>query len=257
MANPVPALEELCLSLIITPDELCVELPGGAKICATFGWETGDPTVITKAFLAHLNTGLAPLQPFFNMLDLLQALIECVKAIPDCLGPPPNPAKLAQCLPGVIQKLQKLLTLLPPYSIPPLVKAILNAIIFNLLALKNDIQAMIDQQARILAGQAKAAAANNPRFQAIMDCAADNFSIQLGNINKGLTPVMRLIQLMNILLGLAGLPCIAIPMGPFQELGEYATLPIQVAIDALIAVRDAITAPDLLLGPIPDPGSPC
>src|SRR5690606_13640946 len=119
---------------------------------------------------AQLNSVLAPMTPFFNMLDVVKALVDCVQAIPDCLVPP-DPTPLAQCLPTLLEKLQKLLEMLPPVWVPKMVKAAIDVLITAMLGLRTDVATMIEEQAEIVDAATKAAEVGNVELQLALDCA--------------------------------------------------------------------------------------
>ena len=76
---------------------ICLEIP-----------ELGDPPVITLPggvsiqqfnLMEAIQPALTPLMPVFDIIDTVVAVFNCVKAIPDSLGPPPDPTALAACIP--------------------------------------------------------------------------------------------------------------------------------------------------------------
>ena len=52
-----------------------------------------------------LQSALTPLVPVFTIIDTVVAVFNCVKAIPDSLGPPPDPSVIAACLPDLQRKI--------------------------------------------------------------------------------------------------------------------------------------------------------
>ena len=95
---------------------ICLEIP-----------ELGDPPVITLPggvsiqqfnLMEAIQPALTPLMPVFDIIDTVVAVFNCVKAIPDSLGPPPDPTALAACIPELAEKVSKLLKLIPQLSLP-------------------------------------------------------------------------------------------------------------------------------------------
>jgi len=78
-----------------------------------------------------IQPALTPLVPIFNIIDTVVAIFNCVKAIPDMIGPPPDPTVLAACLPDLAEKVNKLLALIPQLSSssPPPTERELQAIV--------------------------------------------------------------------------------------------------------------------------------
>ena len=98
------------------PLPICLEIP-----------ELGDPPVITLPggvsiqqfnLMEAIQPALTPLMPVFDIIDTVVAVFNCVKAIPDSLGPPPDPTALAACIPELAEKVSKLLKLIPQLSLP-------------------------------------------------------------------------------------------------------------------------------------------
>lgn len=231
----------LCRQLNTFGDELCITMPGGATVCAHVGYDIGDPVTIVESLLAQINSALAPLQPFFTILDFVKAVFDCIKAIPDCLGPPPSPEPILSCIKGLTEVVNKLLALIPPFPILRMVKGILLAIITGLQGLKGRLQAIIDHTNRVLAAATKAATTGNTGLLAIVDCAQGNIDAQIANLNAQLAPLNRLIGVVNVLLELAGEDCI-----PALGAIDGSLDPLQEVIDFLTAIYNAIPdAPQL------------
>ena len=256
MASILPT-EIPCVALTAGPGELCITMPGGAKLCAVRDVDFGDPAGIARGLMSQFNAALAPLQPIFNLLDVVIALKECMEAVVDSFGPPPDPTKLLECIPNLIEKVNAILKLLPPVSVPFAVKSLLSVLIVYLQGLKQELQAAIISAARIANAQTRAADLNNIRLQAIADCAEDAFDISIVNMNESVKPLSRLILTLNVVMELAGLPCIQIPLAGISAAVATSLLPIDAAIDLLTIVRDAIGIPELQLAAIPDPQDPC
>src|SRR5512147_2090186 len=111
---PLPDLSAACVEVKATKQDLCVTFPGGAEMCVQLpSMSIPDPSELSKQLMAQANAALAPLVPVFNIIDVVIALFNRVKAIPDALGPPPDPSNLAGCMPELAKKASKLLRLIP------------------------------------------------------------------------------------------------------------------------------------------------
>jgi hypothetical protein len=254
----LPSVADLCVEMPRSPGLLCVNLPGGATICAQTGYDLGDLTGIAQAMIAQINTALAPLQPFFNVLDILDAIFKCVQAIPDCLGPPPNPKEIIDCIPNLAKKIAALLQLLPPLCIPPLIRSIIEILITALQGIENDIKAQLAALDRILESATAAAALGNVELQNAVDCAQNQLDAEFANKNASMAPLNRLIGVINFFMSLAGLGCIP-QLGGLEELAQ----PLLDVIDDIIALLEKILSfiPDLSFGDAgitdcPNPGAP-
>jgi hypothetical protein len=249
----IPDLAGSCIELS-TFGEVCVRFPGGAKLCASINVsELGDPGEIAKDLLGKVNSALMPLQPFFDMLDALKAIKDCITAIPDTLGPPPDPTALLACIPNLAKAIDKLLALIPPIPILNMVKDILNVIIIALTGIRVKLAAMIKQVARITAAALKATELGAFQLQVVVDCANGNMEAQLQNMNAGMAPLNRLIGVLNVLLEMAGRDCIP-ALGGFAEVSDAVLAPLDATIALLEALRALIPSLDLILPPVPPPG---
>jgi hypothetical protein len=232
---PLPDLSEVCIDLKVTSQELCITFPGGAEMCVQIPG-VPDPTDVSKQLLAQANAALTPLVPVFNIIDAILALFKCVKAIPDSLGPPPDPTKLAECIPDLAEKIDKLLKLIPQLSIPVLIAGLIDVILFYLEGLRGQLQAIIAAQVRIAAAATRAAELGNVQLRTVVDCATASMDAYLQNLNEGMKPLNRLVGLLNLFLQLVGLP----PIPDFKNLGndaQAALAPLDAVIDSLKTVR--------------------
>ena len=99
-----------------TPDAQPLLLPGGAVLL--------DPDVLRLA-----QPALAPLTPFFQILDAFLGIVKVVQAIPDALGPPPNPTGIVSALADLAPKVAALAGLVPQLSVPLTVVSSLDAVV--------------------------------------------------------------------------------------------------------------------------------
>ncbi len=243
----IPSLDTTCVQLVSGNGELCVRFPGGAQICASIhATELGDPGEIAKDLLAQVNTALSPLQPFFNLLDVIKAIFDCVQAIPDALSMPPDPSGIIACIPALGKAVDKLLKLVPPIPIFELAKDILRVIITALQGVRAKLSAMLRHLARVLAAGVAAQQLGNLQLQLVVDCAQGNLDAQMENMNAGMAPLNRLIGVLNVLLQLAGLDCIPALSG-FGELTANVLAPLDATIDLLQQLLALIPTIDLVL----------
>jgi hypothetical protein len=250
--EPIPLIEGNCSDLNPGPGELRLMLPGGAELFAVDHLHLGSAAAATRGLMAQANSALAPLTPIFNIMDVVQALVDCIKSVPGILGPPPNPAKLLTLIGKLGAKLDKLTEAFPPRSVPVMIKTLIEAIIVALVGLRDEMQALIVQQARIANLEAKAQKLNgNVALAAILVCSQQNFAIQLINYNESVKPIARLIMGVNTLLELIGQKCISIPIDPIASVGIDAIDKLDVAIDYLQMIRDLIPGFPKLPRPVP------
>ncbi len=220
----------LCLNLPELPDPFDLSLPGGVTIQRINLIEVIQPL-------------LAPLMPLFEIVDTIVAIFNCVKAIPDSLGPPPDPTVLAACIPELGEKVAQLLKLIPQLSLPILLKQICKLIVHTLKEARDALVHLQRQLERILNAVDRATDLEDSGLMAIIACAQENVGQEAANVGKMLASLGRLIGLVNLFFGILGLPEV-------PDLSDLAGKPLNAVIaplDALIKVFEnagnAVPAP--------------
>jgi hypothetical protein len=236
---PLPDLSTYCVKLTV-PRELCVRLPGGAAICAVFpGGTIPSEGELTSALLAQVNTALTPLTPFFDVIDVFSAMINCIKAVEQCLGPPPDPTKLVQCFPALASAMAKLLELIPQLSVPILIGDLLDVLIAYLTGMRQQLGTFANKQAAIAAAATRAQALRSAPLTALVDCATDDLNVAIANLSQQGTAMARLIEVANVLLDLAGLSPIPTDITTISGDLKSALAPLSDAIQTLQTARAA------------------
>ena len=230
--EPIPFPTLTCARVTQVPQGLCITFPGGPSLCVSAGVRTGDLPAMTESLFGMINSALMPLQPFFNIIDVFVAIANCIEAIPKSLVPP-SPGPIVECIKGLGEALAKLLAMLPALSVPRLVKGILLALAAAMLGVKQELQSMLVQQARIVDAATRAAEPGNLQLQTVVDCATGNFDLQMQNLNASMAPLNRMIGLINVLLKL-------VPNSPvvptIADLGNDAASALNVVDDAANAM---------------------
>jgi hypothetical protein len=209
----------LCLELPPLPEPFELTLPGGV-------------TLERINLLEVIQPLLAPLVPLFNVVDTIVAIHNCVRAIPDALGPPPDPTILAACLPDLAEKLTKLLQMLPQLSLPLLLRQVLDLVIDTLRQARSELVHLQEQVGQITRAIDRATELEDAGLMAIASCAQANLEQEAANVGQMLASLGRLIGLVNLFLGLLGLPEV-------PDLSRIAGRPLDeviAPIDELIAV---------------------
>jgi hypothetical protein len=214
----VPALP--CTTMSITPAGLCVTMPGGATICLSYPSSgLASASAGTKALLGQINVALAPLMPFFKVIETLDAA-------KDLLFSPDQ----------FFVKLDEMLAMAPQFTVPVMIANALDILILYLQGLHSQLQAFVLQQTAILASATKAAALVCAPLQLTVDCANAQLALQMQGISDGVAPLNALVTVINLLLTMAGGPSV----DPFADLGPdpaAALAPLQASITALQVVR--------------------
>jgi len=236
---PLPNLQDICVELAVTPQSLSLAFPGGASLDAQQP-DLGipDPMELSKQLMAQANAALAPLVPVFNIMDVVLALFETVKAIPDAITHL-DPGKITDALPKLTQKAGKLLAIVPQVSVPLMIVGLIDMLLAFLGGLAGQLRAIIDQQLRIQRAENRAAELGNAQLQVVADCSKHHVDAQLDSLAESVAPVNRLIALINVFCQLAGLG----PLPDLSDLGRDAQAalgPLNDTVKALTELRKTI-----------------
>ena len=220
----------ICLELDELPDPPVLDLPGGVSI-QQFN------------LMQAIQPALTPLVPIFDIVDTVVAVFNCIKAIPDTLGPPPDPTAIAVCIPELAQKVAKLVRLIPQVTLPYTLRGILRLIIDTLRQARSKIMHLQQQMQQILGAVDRATNLADAGLMAITSCAQANVAQEAANVGKSLASLGKLIGLANLFLGMIGAEGI-------PDLSNLAGRPLDDVIppiDAIImklqAAHDAIPLP--------------
>lgn len=240
---PVNDFNLLCLPIQIGDGDHCVTIPGGTQVCVNFPGAI-PPTLqeLMQQLFAQINTALAPLQPVFNIVDAIIQIFECIKAISTL-----DVEEILACIPGLVEKVNKLLSLVPVLSVPLMIVEIIDCLILFLQGYQQQLQALQEYINRILAAELAAQEPGNVGIQIAVDCANDSVDAFLLYMNETAKPVNRLIGIINFFLELIGLKdqCIP-PIGAVavDVIDPFLTL-LQTLIDFLELLRSFIPIPNI------------
>jgi len=219
--------------------DCCIPLPGGAEICVQLpSIGIPDPQELIIQLFAQLNAALTPLVPIFRIIDIVLAIVECIKAIPKCLFPP-NPQPLIQCFQALFAALAEILKLVPPFSLIFTVAAILDCLILLLGGLDATIHVIIEKNAAILAAALKPA---SPGASFALQCEKGNLDAYIKNLNEAMKPLNRLLGVINLFMQLAGqqpLPLLSSIGGAVEE-AEQFLVPLDQIVATLRQIRAVI-----------------
>ncbi len=220
---------QVCLDLPEIPDPFELSLPG--------------VTIERINLMEVIQPLLTPLVPFFDMIDTIVAIMNCIKAIPDTLGPPPDPSAIAVCLPDLAEKVNKLLRLLPQLSLPLLLIQLLDLVIYTLNQAKTELLHLQQQMVQILGLIDRATNLNDAGLMAIAQCAQANVAQEAANVGKSLAALGKLIGLINMFMGMVGGPEIPdlsdLAGRPLDDVVE----PLDALVETMKTARDAVPVP--------------
>ena len=220
----------ICLEIPEIPDPLSITLPGGV-------------TMQQINLMQAIQPALTPLMPLFDIIDTVVAVFNCVKAIPDSLGPPPDPTALAACIPELAEKVAKLLRLIPQLSLPYTIIGIIDLVIDTLRQARSQLMHLQQQMQQILGAIECATELEDAGLMAITSCAQANVAQEAANVGKSLASLGKLIGILNIFLGIVGGPEVPDLSNLAGRPLDEVIPPIDAIIEALQTVRSAVPVP--------------
>jgi len=227
----LPELDDFLCARFELPDICAILMPGGFEMAA--------PNVLDM-----MQPALAPLAPLFTIMEALVAIKKCLEAVPDAITEL-DPSGIIDCIPGMARLIDKLLALLPQYSIPRMAVDLIDCVLGILLKLRSVLLALQAQLERIGRTLARAAELGDDYLNTLAICATDRLSDTLSDEMKGLIVLGRLIGMVIFLLDLAGVP---VEVPDFEEIAgaplDLIIEPIDALIEALQGVRDLIPLPE-------------
>jgi hypothetical protein len=212
------------------PDPPSITLPGGV-------------TIQQYNLMQAIQPALTPLMPVFDIVDTVVAVFNCVKAIPDALGPPPDPSVLAACIPELSEKVSKLLRLIPQLSLPSTIIGVLDLVIDTLRQARDQFLHLQQQMVQINGAIDRATELEDAGLMAIAGCAQANVAQEAANVGKSLASLGKLIGILNMFLGMIGGPEVPdlsnLAGRPLHEV----VAPLDDLVETLHAVRSAVPVP--------------
>jgi len=220
----------ICIEIPELPDALKITLPGGV-------------TMEHVNLMEVIQPALTPLVPLFNIIDTVVAVFNCIKAIPDTLGPPPDPTAIAACIPELAEKVNALLRLIPQLSLPYTIIGLIDLVIDTLRQARGQLLHLQQQMQQILGAVDRATELGDAGLMAITSCAQANVAQEAANVGKSLASLGKLIGILNIFLGVIGAPEVPDLSNLSGRPLDEVVPPIDAIVKALQDVRGAIPVP--------------
>ena len=240
---PLPDLRDFCIDVDVAPGEVCLTFPGGVEVCASLpDLVPPQPDKLIRQLFAQANAALAPLEPIFNIVDAVVQVFECIKAISTL-----DPQKIIECIPGLAEKVNKLLALIPALSLPALVAGLIEVLVLYLRGIRNQLIRLRELLVRVLNAETAAARPGNLALARVLPCALDDLDKLVQWQNESAKPVNRLIGLINFFLEVIGLerfkiPCIGNFLADLEAIDNQLEL-LDLLIELLTIIRLAIPIP--------------
>lgn len=209
-------LDEICLQLPVDWGVLLglrVPLVGGVTFAPILNpGDFPDVNKIVGDFLAHVNTALTPLVPLFRLTDVIVAVVDCIKALPDVIGPPPNIMPLVECAQKLLKAMGYIVQILPQISLPMLLQGICSLLVQAIRAVRDQIACLLFAKLRMERATARAEQLSLAGFAGAIKlletitCTKVNYDNQLQGICVGTELLSSLVKLINLFLSLIGFP---------------------------------------------------
>lgn len=233
----LPPLDTLCKAIEEFPDDLPIHFPGGAQLVPHLEGLPPSLFAMAQHMLGQANAALAPLNPIFDVIETIVALKDCITAIKDALGPPPDPSKMAECLPDLAAKVEVLLALLPPASVLRTIAEILDVLIALLQGIVIELGAVVALLRKVT--EAEDSSGRIGGLAAVVHCGRLTATASMNNIGRALRSANAFVELLNGLTSLAGLPRVP-SLGAMPDDPTEAVAQLQAVVDVLRTFRDGI-----------------
>lgn len=232
-ASPQPKCPKLKKPKVPT-----IQLPFGAQLKGIADFSQGLPSQCSLNFslLMQLQPLLAAMACMLKVLNVVGKLEAFVKAVPD-------PAKLAESVPDLLEAIAEVGPCLPPVAFPQLaitLKQILQLIVGILQCLVAALDSVLEFQQRIDIKGAK----GNPALEKALQCAQDNAAASMDSIGTVLEGLQPILEMVTMIAGIAGISLKPIMVPAMAGADALETLQsLRNTIDGLADVIDAIPLP--------------
>ncbi|HET6344125.1 MAG TPA: hypothetical protein VFH51_04290 [Myxococcota bacterium] len=223
---------DVCIQIPDLPEPLELAFPGGF------------------ALKHHLNLAdlvqpaIAPLGPVLKVLDTVTAILDALLGLKDALGAPPDFAKAIRALNRLTPLPATLASFAPPVAFPAMIVACIDMILRALTEVRTELVHLNTQLGALTQVEQTAQTLGDVRLQRVFECSRHNIGQEAANLGKGLASIGNLIGVTSKLCSLAGLNLQVPSLAGFGGVPlDQATQPLDTAIDAFKALREAVPVP--------------
>lgn len=193
----------VCIKIPNLPATLTFTMPGVGQLSFLRDSLTKfpRPSELVLKLLNSINPALAPIYSILKVLDIIQAILNCITAIPKCFMTL-SPGPLIKCFEKLFKAFAALIELFPPIVYLRMVRDILVAIrvlLDDILSVATMIDVEISAIKNILT---QAATDQDPVLLQIGNCAKENITKQVEGIQMILTVVGKFIGIILSILEL-------------------------------------------------------
>ena len=218
------------IRLPAAPDPLSMTLPGGV-------------TMQQQDLLEVIQAALTPLMPVFNSIGAVLSVFNTVKAIPESLGPPPDPTKLVSAIIEMTKKVSKLLRLVPQLSLPYTIIGVVDLVLDALSKVRTQLVFLQLQARQLSLATQRAAELNDAALAAVAECARANIEQEAANLGKSLGALNTLMGILNLFMSMVGGPKAPDPSSLSGKSLDDVVKPLDDLVKTLQQIRTAIPVP--------------
>jgi hypothetical protein len=217
------------------PDEISISLPAGMQLVSSpnaVGIIATDFSAV-QSIMGQLGPALSGLQPVLLVIDAVTALFAVLQRAPEI---PVDPAGFIEALAEAGEKVAKLGTLIPQFSVPATVITTISACAKYLTAVIGQLEDIVsaEEAAQTLLDQA--IAAGDTELQTEAECALTNTDTMTAHASAAMGPIIGVLEAITTLISFLPSP-VEIPGIP-----DTSEMSAQEMIDALQPIIDVLEA---------------
>jgi hypothetical protein len=218
------------------PRDVCIQMPGGARICVNFPGVISSNLALVEQMMAQAGAAMAPLAPAFVILNTVTAVIDFCKSVATL-----NPVEIAEALQKLLDSAAEMAGLAPPLSVPVMLLSMLDVLILFIQGAIDELQTVVAQLQRIASAQAilDNLPDGNVDIELAITCADNLIQSQLTELSERLASGGAFIELVNLFMAMIGLD----PVSPIPGLdagAEDAVESLEEVVRVLEGVRNSI-----------------
>lgn len=186
----------VCVKLPEIPDKFTLTMPGMGELAYLRDSieSMPRPSSLLLKFLNSLAPALAPINNIIKLVDMIQAIIACINAVPKCFMTL-SPGPLIKCFEKLFKALAALIALVPPM---PYIRMVVDIVVLirylvdDILSVFSIIDKEISKIKQVLEDAQRT---QDDTLLEIGECAKEN-------LNQEMAGIMQVIQLIGKLTGL-------------------------------------------------------
>jgi hypothetical protein len=235
------------------PEDFVLTLPGMGEL--RYLRDTIErmprPSSMLLKFLNGAAPAMAPITNIIKLLDMIQAIVACVTAIPKSIMTI-NPGPIIKCFEKLFKALMALMQLMPPMPYIKMIVDIVRLIRMLIDDLLNIFGIIDGEISKIKATIDKAKLIDNPQLLEIGECARDNLTQEVGGVMQIISAIGKVLGIVFTIMDTFAvlIPSLSEKISEWQEQingavnvgagGVSGFPPLRAISQALVAVRQIL-----------------